>query len=248
MVIRAAIRVAALLLPFCLSGWSPNALAYRPFVGTDAAVAAPGEMEIEIGPSYLREGSADSLIAPQVVVNVGLAERWEAVFEGQAEHGLSADNRRSSIVGAGAFLKGILREGSLQDKPGPSIATEFGVLLPGINGESGTGASLAAIVSQRSTWGTVHFNVAGALTRQRHGDLFVGVIVEGPYDWPVRPVAEVYRERDFGGLTTTSGLIGAIWQVRENLSFDFGLRKGRNNDQTTVNEVRAGMTFSFPLR
>ena len=248
MMIRAAIRAASLLLLLWLSGWSPYVFAYRPFVGTDAAVAAPGEMEIEIGPSYLREGSADSLIAPQVVVNIGLAERWEAVFEGQAEHGLSEDNRRSSIVGAGAFLKGILREGSLQDKPGPSIATEFGVLLPGINGQPGTGASVAGIMSQRWTWGTVHFNVAGALTRQHHGDLFVGVIVEGPYDWPVRPVAEVYRERDFGGLTTTSGLIGAIWQVRENLSFDFGLRKGRTNDDQTVNEVRAGMTFSFPLR
>jgi len=247
MMIRAAIRAAALLLPLWLSGWSPEVFAYRPFVGTDAAVAAPGEMEIEIGPSYLREGSADLLIAPQIVVNVGLAERWEAVFEGEGEHGLSEDNRRSSIVDAGVFLKGILREGVLQDKPGPSIATEFGVLLPGINGQPGTGASVAAIMSQRWTWGTVHFNVAGALTRQHHGDLFVGVIVEGPYDWPVRPVAEVYRERDFGGLTTTSGLIGAIWQVRENLSFDFGLRKGRTNDQT-VNEVRAGMTFSFPLR
>jgi len=26
------------------------------------------------------------------------------------------------------------------------------------------------------------------------------------------------------------------------------LRKGRTNDDQTVNEVRAGMTFSFPLR
>ena len=247
MVIRAASRVAALLLPLWLAGWSPAGFAYRPFVGTDAAVAAPGEMEIEIGPSYLREGSARALIAPEIVANIGLAERWEAVFEGQGEHGLSADNRHSSLVGAGAFLKGILREGSLQDKPGPSIATEFGLLLPGLNAEPGTGASLAAIVSQRWTWGTVHLNVAGALTREHHGDLFVGVIVEGPYDWAVRPVAEVFRERDFGGLTTTSGLIGAIWQVRENLSLDFGLRRGRANDQT-VNEVRAGLTFSFPLR
>jgi hypothetical protein len=245
--IRAALRVPALLLPLCVSGWSPGVFAYRPFVGTDAAVAAPREMEIEIGPSYLREGSAHSLIAPEVVANLGLAERWEAVFEGEAEHGLSADNRQSSFVGAGAFLKGILREGVLQDKLGPSIATEFGLLLPGINSEPGTGASVAAIVSQRWTWATVHLNVAGALTRQHHGDLFVGAIVEGSFDWPVRPVAEVFRERDFGGLTTTSGLIGAIWQVHENLSIDFGLRKGRANDQA-VNEVRAGLTFSFPLR
>jgi hypothetical protein len=38
----------------------------------------------------------------------------------------------TSVVGNGAFLKGVLRERSLQEKPGPSIATEFGVLLPGV--------------------------------------------------------------------------------------------------------------------
>jgi long-subunit fatty acid transport protein len=42
-------------------------------------------------------------------------------------------------------------------------------------------------------------------------------------------------------------LIGAIWQVRDNLSFDVGIRHGLTNDRA-FNEVRAGMTFGFPLR
>lgn len=243
---RAGMRMMVVLLPLYAMGWSSSVFAYRPFDGTDAAVADPGEMEIELGPGYLREGSARALIAPAVVFNLGFAEGWEAVFDGQVEHGLSAANKGSSLVGDGAFLKGVLREGSLQDKAGPSIATEFGLLLPGINDEPGTGASLAAIVSQRWPWGTVHLNVVGSITRQHHGDLFVSAIVEGPHDWTIRPVAEIFRERDFGGLTTTSGLIGAIWQVRDNLSVDFGLREARANDHT-LSEVRAGLTFSFPV-
>ena len=46
-------------------------------------------------------------------------------------------------------MKGVLREGALQDKTGPSLATEFGVLLPGIRDDPGIGASLAGILSQR---------------------------------------------------------------------------------------------------
>jgi hypothetical protein len=225
--------------------WSRNSLAYRPFDGTDAAVADPGDIEVELGPAgYLREGSERTLIAPAARFNYGFATGWEAVLEGQAAHGLSGDAKRSSLVGNAASLKGVLREGSLQDKPGPSVATEFGLLLPGINDEPGVGGSVAGIVSQQWPWATVHLNVVAAVTRQQHGDVFVGAIVEGPRDWPVRPVAEVFQERDFGRLTTTSGLIGAIWQVRETLSFDAGLRRARVNNRT-VDEVRVGLTFAF---
>jgi hypothetical protein len=86
-----------------------------------------------------------------------------------------------------------------------------------------------------------------AVTREWHGDLFLDAIVEGPHDWAVRPVAEAFYEHEFGGSTTTSGLIGAIWQVRDDLAFDVGLRSGRI-DGRTFDEVRAGLTFSFPVR
>jgi hypothetical protein len=66
--------------------WSGPALAYRPFDGTDAAVAAPGEVEIEMQPAgRLREGTTTTLVAPATVLNFGLSEGWEAVFEGQGQ-------------------------------------------------------------------------------------------------------------------------------------------------------------------
>ena len=64
--------------------------------------------------------------------------------------------------------------------------------------------------------------------------------------WPVRPVAEFFYERDTAGVSTTSGLVGAIWQWRDNLSFDVGLRRARTGN-VNVNEVRAGLTWSFML-
>jgi hypothetical protein len=125
---------------------------------------------------------------PATVINLGLWPGWEAVFEGRGQFPLHGSDERASFVGAGAFLKGVLRPGSLQDKVGPSIATEFGVLLPGANAESGYGASLAGIVSQRWDWGTAHLNIGTALTRENRADLFIGTIFEGPAKWKVRPV------------------------------------------------------------
>jgi hypothetical protein len=230
-----------------LTVWSPSAWAYRPFDGTDAAVAAPGEVEIELqpaGPRHDEEGT--TLIAPATVFNYGLSEGWEAVLEGQGEIPLSSSGP-TSLTAAGAFLKHVVVPGSLQDKTGPSVATEFGVLLPDSTGNSGVGASLAGIVSQRWDWGTIHFNAETALTRDHHGDVFFSTILEGPSKWTVRPVAEIFYENEFGKEETVSGLIGLIWQVRDDLSFDIAFRHALMN-RHPVDEVRAGVTFGFPLR
>src|SRR5258708_16497182 len=226
----------------CFSVWASSAWAYRPFDGTDAAVAESGELEIQLQPAgRLREGGSTSLIAQTTVINYGLSEGWEAVVEGQGQTPLSPSGP-TSLTSAGAFLKHVLQPGSLQDKPGPSIATEFGMLLPDSTGSSGVGASLAGIVSQRWDWGTIHLNAATALTREHHGDLFLGGIIEGPSKWAIRPVAEFFYEDEFGKSETISGLIGLIWRVPDNLSFDVELRHAPPNCPP-VNEVRAGLTF-----
>jgi len=247
---RAARRTTAAavsVLPVVMT-WSHDAQAYRPFDGTDAAVADPEEFEIELGPAgLLREGSDRTLIAPALVLNLGVFENWEAVLQGQAETALPPATARTAVVGNGAFLKGVLRQGTLQDKPGPSVATEFGMLLSGINDEAGIGGSWAAIVSYRlSPNVTIHFNAETALTRQQHGDVFLSTIAEGPVNWTVRPVAEVLYEREFGAFDTVSGLLGAIWQVREDIAVDVGVREGRLNDRS-LTELRLGVTFGFPL-
>ena len=229
-----------------LLGCCSPALAYRPFDGTDAAVAEKGEVEIELQPAGgLRDESGTSLVAPATVFNYGFSEDWEAVLEGLGQVPLSPAGP-TSLTAAGAFLKHVLVPGILQDKTGPSVATEFGVLLPDSTGESGVGASIAGIVSQRWDWGTIHLNAETAITREHHGDVFLGTILEGPSKWTVRPVAEFFFEEEFGKRQTVSGLVGLIWQVRDNLSFDVGIRHALT-DGHPVNEIRAGLTFGFPL-
>ena len=245
--LKSANDVASLSLTFlCLIAMATPAFAFRPFDGTDAAVVDVGKMEIELQPAgRLHDDTGTLLIAPATRFNYGFTKGWEAVLEGLIQTPLSPTGP-SSLSAAGMFLKGVLRPGSLQDKTGPSVATEFGVLLPDSIGESGFGASWAWIVSQRWEWGAIHLNAATALTREHHGDVFLGVIVEGPAKWTVRPVAEVFYEREFSQFETVSGLVGLIWQVNEDLAVDVGLRHALTNARP-VNELRAGVTFGFPV-
>jgi len=231
----------------CVAIWTPAAFAYRPFDSTDASVAGPGEFELELGPvGYRREGRAKSLVAPAAVANFGISDDREIVLEGKVftAQGDAVEGPRTSLVDTALSLKQIHRRGVMQDSTGPSIASECGMLLPTIHGESGVGASCAGIVSQRWSAGTVHLNGALSLTRQHNWDRFLGIIVEGPYEWRVRPVLEIFTERDNGGSRTNSALVGLIWRSRENLSFDVGVRAARSNDQN-IAEIRAGFTWGF---
>jgi hypothetical protein len=222
------------------------AAAYRPFDGTDAAVADLNEVEIELQPAgRLQAGPQSTLIAPEVVYNYGFAERWEMVLQTQAETPLSPAGP-SSLDATGAFLKYVIQPGVLQGQSGVSIATEFGPLLPGVNADPGVGFSWAGIVSQRWDWGTAHFNVEANLTRDQHGEGFLDLILEGPSTWKVRPVLEVFYDKVWMETESRSALVGAIWQVREDLSFDAAFRYALVNGRA-VNEIRAGLTFAFKV-
>lgn len=236
-----AVFAAGLLL-----GFSSQARAYRPFDGTDAAVADPGEVEVELQPAGAQWSRGQNLlIAPAVVLNYGFLENWEAVLEGQLQTPFSPSGP-TALSASGAFLKHVFRPGSLQDQLGPSIAAEFGILLPDSNGDSRAGASIDTIISQRWDWGTAHLNIAAELTRNQKADVFTDLILEGPSKWVVRPVAEFFYEEEFGQAHTLSALIGAIWQVNDKLSFDVGFRHAITNG-SSMNEIRAGLTAGFVL-
>jgi len=238
-------RVTFLVL--CLMPLSEPALALRPYDSTDADVAKQGEFELELGPvGRLREGSKRIAVVPAVIGNFGLEGNRELVIQGQREVALDREpgEPRSAIVDNGVFIKQVLRQGTLQDASGPSVATEYGVLLPSVHGEKGTGLSVAGIVSQRTETVSVHLNAALAWTREHEPDLFLGAILEGPYAWAVRPVAEVFGEQASGSARITSRLVGAIWRVREDLSFDVGVRRAHDGNET-IRELRLGLTCTF---
>ena len=242
---KSAVVFAALLAMAHMPAWG-----YRPFDGTDGDVAKPGEFELELGPvGRLREGGRRFLVAPAVVANFGLPGARELVIEGRREVARQAepDEPHSALVDDGVFVKQLLRKGALQEEGGPSVATEYGVLLPDVHGEHGAGMSLAGIVSQRVERITVHLNGAFAYTRRHEPDLFLGAILEGPGAWRVRPVAEIFTERGRAGERTDSVLLGAIWRAREDLSLDAGIRSARAG-AAAVHELRIGLTWAFPYR
>lgn len=223
------------------------ALAYRPFDSTDAAVVDQREFELELGPlGRIREGSENFRVAPAVVANFGLSGKNELVLQGQRQTALqdTPGESRTAIVDTGLFVKQMLRDGVLQDRPGLSVATEYGLLLPAVHAESGTGFSAAGIVSQRSDAGTIHLNSSFSRTRSHEPSLFMGVILEGPYSWVVRPVAEVFGEKVSGKPRTESLLVGAIWKAGRDWSLDFGIREARTGSEA-IHEIRAGLTWSL---
>jgi hypothetical protein len=225
------------------------AYAYRPFNSTDAAVAERGEMEIECGPlGYVVDADGRFLVVPSFILNFGIAEGWEVVVEGRnflRVQPMSAE-RRNTLRETALSLKGVLRQGSLQENhSGPSVGLEVGILLPGIGTDPGVGANFAGIVSQRWSAMTVHVNGALVITHEHTLGAVAGAIVEGPSRWPIRPVAEAVLEQEDG--RTVSGVIGAIWQVRDGLSLDVGWRVARA-DSATLREFRAGFTWAFPLK
>lgn len=222
----------------------------RPFEGTDASVAEPGIFELELAPvGFVRDGSHRVLVAPFVVGNFGFDGDTELVIEGKVnrQQGGTPDGYRTSLGDTILSVKHVFRHGSLQDGSGISLAAECGILLPEVHGQHGRGATCAGIASQRFALATVHLNTALTRTREHTCDRFLGVIVEGATEGAVRPVMEVFVERDNRGSSTRSALLGMIWMHGEELAFDAGLRRARTNGEV-LTELRMGMTWSYAMR
>ncbi|HEY7376254.1 MAG TPA: hypothetical protein VIF57_29095 [Polyangia bacterium] len=231
---------------------APRAWAYRPFTGTDADVAELHDIELEIGPvGYLRQEGRGTVAAPALIANWGFARDLELVLEGRQLIPLqpAPGEPRVQIVDTQLDVKWLMREGALQEKTGPSVATEWTILLPE-TGQSHVGAELAAIASLRWPALTLHANGNIAYTRERTLGLFGGLIAEGPGAWAVRPVAEAFVDREGPGATEWSGLAGAIWHFRPSLSFDAAARLSwirAAGAATRAFELRAGLTWSFTI-
>jgi hypothetical protein len=241
---RAGPFIAALVLSA-----SRPAAAYRPFNGTDAAVAERGQLEIELEPvGLLREGPDRFLVVPAIIANVGFAERLELVLEGRHHLLLStADGAPlTRLVDTALSLKGVVREGELQEHSGPSVAIEAGVLLPTLNDEAGVGALAAVIMSRRFSQAMIHLN-GGVVYSRSHDLVPVGsVIVEGPPTWVVRPVFELFSEGRVGGPFALTGLVGLIWRSSDSLAFDAGVRAGSAAGHPLI-EGRLGLTFAVDV-
>jgi hypothetical protein len=221
-----------------------SAWAYRPFVSTDAAVAEPKEVEIELGYFNLdRDHHENTISTPHMVLNYGIAKNVELVGEFNLQESPDVE-----LTDPGVFVKAVLRDGVLQDKPGVSIATEVGPLLPStLPHERRVGLEAIGIVSGRLEPVTVHVNGGGGLDRT--GELFGvwGVIGELPVHPKLRLVAEVNGQSTQGTPPNNSALLGVIWQPTDkNLFLDVGVRHGISRAAPEW-QFTLGLTYGFSL-
>ncbi len=259
----------ALAWLLALFAFAQPALAYRPFDGTDADLAEPGGIELELGLATLSmEGRTLALDVPFVIFNLGLTDWLEFVVEGRHEVLLAPRGLRGSagLVDTQTSLKVLWRKGSLQGRSGPSLATEFFLSLP----ELGTAGSWSAgsaspmgggailILSHELSGWILHANLEAALTRQQDLGLEASFILELPESQRsrVRPVFELLGSWDRGEDELRASLLAGLrWEVSACASLDLAAVSGwvgspsrPGPSGTFLAEVRTGLTVDLPAR
>jgi len=229
-----------------LAGFS-SAAAYRPFVSTDAAVADPKEIEIELGYFTLdRTKNENTFIIPRAVLNYGLLKNWEGVAEFAIQR---APDAELDVIDPALSLKGVLKEGVLQDKDGFGFAVEASALLPSTEkGQGRFGFESIGILSDKLGPFTFHLNGGLGIERST-GDLvgIWGLIAELPIVKGVRLVGEVNGDKPRREDQRDSALLGVIWQPwsEKNLWLDAGVRRSFTGAPDW--QVTLGITFGFAV-
>jgi hypothetical protein len=210
-------------------------------------VADPKEVEIELGYFTLEHDQGENAFTiPNLVLNYGLRRDIEVVGEFRLERDPMGD---LDLGDPGLSLKAVLKEGLLQEKPGPSVAVEAGLLLPSTRqGERGLGFEGIGIVSGKVAPFTLHVNLGGGVDRRDAQPFGVwGVVGELPARSNLRLVGEATGESTKGALPNNSALLGFIWQPSEsNLFLDAGVRRGISRGAPDW-QLTAGVTFGFTL-
>jgi hypothetical protein len=250
MAAKSAKRLLVIGLCACACLAPRPARAYRPFDGTDAHVAEPHLFELELGPvSYARMGNDRSLIAPQVTLNYGTGSGFEFSLEGQGVMLMHPEPESDAprLQDAGIGLKKVLRQGVLQEQKGPSIAAGAAVDVPS-RGQSHAAFGAGLTVSQSlSSLGTMlHLNAELSRTQEQRSERFVGVILEAPEEWPVRPVGELSWERVGDEVAVRGLLVGLIWQTRQGLAVDAAVKTLDAGGEHGL-ELRSGLTWHMQV-
>jgi len=221
------------------------AVAYRPFISTDAAVAERRELEIELGYLGLDRTSRGTVYTvPNLVLNYGVVDDVELVGQFLLQEQAGEDLQ---VVEPELSLKTVLKDGVLQEQPGVSVAVETSLLLPStLEGEGRVGFEAVGIVSGRLSRLTSHLNLGGGVDRRASNPLVLwGLISALPIDPQLRLVNEINGESAEGAAAKNSGLLGAIWQPFESdVAFDVGVRKGFSRAVPDWG-ITVGLTFAW---
>jgi len=234
------VRVLLLLAIFAV-----QAHAYRPFLSTDAGVTKSGDAEFEIGYFGISLAKDDiTFLIPTAVINFGFLDRFEIVGQFNLEKPI---HEGFQINDAALSLKGVLKDGFLQEKEGISVAFEADLLFPStLPDRSRFGAQGTGIISAKIDPMIFHFNLGGGIENSRSNFFILwGVISEFPIDANWRLVNEFVGRHIIDGINDVSALLGCIWQTPwKALTLDTGVRRGLTPDSADW-QFQLGFTIGF---
>jgi hypothetical protein len=250
--IRSTITTLATALLIAIG--SP-AYAYRPFISTDAAVADPHQVEIEMGVlnwaqngnpsagSNTNAGARNFFTVPQTVLNYGVVDRVELV----GQFNVDEIGGNTQFADPALNVKVVAKEGFLQNKPGDSFAFETSLLIPSpLTGEERFGFQETGIWSHPIGGFIFHVNVGPGIAQDStEGFLFLGTIAEHPITKTLRAVGEISVQDTVSETPDNSGLVGLIWDTpKPDLALDVGLRRGLSSDAPDW-LVSMGFSYGF---
>jgi len=219
------------------------ARAYRPFDGTDADVAEAKTVEVEVAPAeVLSHAGSQAFRAPSVALSLGLGGGYELGLDGSnvvTPHP-EAGEPRLQFIDAGMSVKKLVRGGTLQDKHGPSVATELELEFPA-RGQAHLGTELRGVLSTTGPPGVVHFQAAVERTPEGKNATTGGFIIETAQHAGLRGAAELGIEAERAGPPIQSALLALVFVAHEGLSLDIGVDYSRSEGEHWT-ELRAGFT------
>jgi hypothetical protein len=187
-----------------LCGLVASAAQARPLATPDASTVGARAGQIEVGIA-----ASDSALTAPAAAAIGLGDRLEASLE--AGVGMSTAGGAPAPGDVAAGLRFVVREGSLQERAGPSLALTSAAVVP----PDGSALSLAMGGVLSSAWEPLSVHVAASVSPVELGAWWSGLALVGPGDWSLRPLAEVTFEPDVVGL-----LGGLSWDVSDRVTLD----------------------------
>lgn len=200
----------------------------------DARVVELGSFEAELQPigyyTLAIGGEEHTLIAPSLQAVVGLARDCDLLLLTRGYARLDGAPGESTYALADQMLafRVMLRHGAYSDEgsEGPSLTLQTGLLLPGIEADPDVGATLGLLFAQEGELGTLHANAWVNLTRDQTLEVFASAAIEGPPDWQVRPIVEVWIDLIAEGEPMASVVAGAWIDVTDDFAIEGGARVG----------------------
>ena len=217
----------------------------------DARVAPPGVVEYELQPIGLLHSFTDQrtyLIAPSLQLYIGLAEEWDMIVLTRGYGAVDGVGTEYALDDNFVAVRRMLVHGTYSDDgegdDGPSLTLQVGAFLPPTDAEEAyAGASVALLFAQQWDAGTLHLNL-WLNGWSDEVELFGSAVMEGPGDWEVRPVVEVWVSHLVDDQLTVSGMAGVVGDVDDALTLEAGVRFGGNDQQQEL-EVRAAAWWSW---